>query len=256
MQAQKSAVVVPLYIYPLSAESWAPLYAAIETSPTLTFLVIVNPNSGPGLPEHPSPDASYSQQVPRLNTYRNVLTIGYIRVDYCRKPLQEALAEIARYASWSEQYETTGLGVRGIFVDETPNHYSREKEEYLRSITSFVKECPGILDEKLIAHNPGTPPDVRLAQPAEVTFVCEESYARFRSDEVQNWLASHPIDRDRAGYMISGVPVDELPQLVRDLQTRASWLFVTDVKENFYERFGDAWRDGTFMRALHGKNQC
>jgi hypothetical protein len=89
-----------------------------------------------------------------------------------------------------------------------------------------------------------------------VTFVCEESYARFRSDEVQNWLASHPVDRDRAGYMISGVPVGELPQLVRDLQTRAAWLFVTDVQENFYERFGDAWRDGAFMRALHGKNQC
>jgi hypothetical protein len=114
----------------------------------------VNPNSGPGLPEHPSPDASYRQQVPRLNAYRNVLTIGYIRIDYCRKPLQEALAEIARYASWSEHYETTGLGVRGIFVDETPNHYSREKEEYLRSITSFVKECPGILDEKLVRGPP------------------------------------------------------------------------------------------------------
>ncbi|KAL4971572.1 Spherulation-specific family 4 [Aspergillus desertorum] len=224
----------------------------IERNPTLTFLVIVNPNSGPGLPGQPSPDANYSQQIPRLNAYRNVLTIGYIRIDYCRKPLQGALAEIARYASWSEDYETTGLGVRGIFVDETPNHYSSQREEYLNSIRSYAKECPGILPERFIAHNPGTPPHTRLAQSADVTFVCEESYARFQSDEVQNWLASHPFDRDRAGYMISGVPVTELAQLVRELRTRAAWLFVTDVKENFYECFGGSWTDGTFMRALHG----
>ncbi|KAL4981869.1 Spherulation-specific family 4, partial [Aspergillus falconensis] len=149
MQVPTSAVVVPLYIYPLSAESWAPLYAAIETNPTITFLVIVNPNSGPGLPEHPSPDANYSQQVPRLNAYRNVTTIGYVRVDYCRRPLQDTLAEIARYASWSEGYETTGLGVRGIFVDEAPNQHSPAREEYLNLIKECVKECPGILGERL-----------------------------------------------------------------------------------------------------------
>ncbi|KAL4902076.1 hypothetical protein BDW74DRAFT_181238 [Aspergillus multicolor] len=252
MPLPKSAVVVPLYIYPLSTESWGPLYAAIETNPTLTFLIIVNPNSGPGLPNDPSPDESYARQLPRLNAYRNVIAIGYIRIDYCRKALPEALAEIDRYASWSENYESTGLAVRGIFVDETPNHHSSERAMYLAEIGRYVKSREGILGERFVAHNPGTPPDQRLCPPSttDLIFTCEESYARFRSDEVQTWLEAHPFDRDRAGYMLSGVPVHELRGLVAELRTRAAWIFVTDVQVDFYERFGEAW--GPFVRALHG----
>ncbi|RDW68757.1 spherulation-specific family 4 protein [Aspergillus mulundensis] len=268
----KSAVVVPLYIYPLSAESWAPLYAAypiqpnptqqshskptptnqpiarIETNPSLTFLVIVNPNSGPGAPDAPSPDASYASQLPRLNAYRNVLAIGYIRIDYCAKPLPEALAEISRYASWSEHYDTTGLAVRGIFVDETPNHFSPERQDYLDAVGRFVKACEGILGERFIAHNPGTPPDPRLSTSSDLVFVCEESFSRFRSPEVQDWLAAHPFERGRAGYMLSGVPGAEVAAVVGELRKRAAWIFVTDVEVDFYERFGGAW--GGFLAAL------
>ncbi|KAL4783563.1 Spherulation-specific family 4 [Aspergillus varians] len=216
-------------------------------NPTLEFLVIVNPNSGPG--DIPSPDANYTREVARLNAFSNVYTVGYIRVDYCRKPLHDSIAEIARYAAWSEHYETTGLGVRGIFVDETPNHHSQERGEYLSALTRQIKESPGILSDKFVVHNPGTAPDASLAQTADLTFVCEESYERYRSDEVQRWLGLHPIDRARAGYMISGVPVDELHALVQELRHRSAYLFVTEVVEDFYESFGArSW--GNFMQAL------
>ncbi|KAL4914635.1 Spherulation-specific family 4 [Aspergillus aurantiobrunneus] len=243
----KSGVVVPLYIYPLTAHTWAPLYAAIEAHPTLDFLVIVNPNSGPG--DIPSPDANYAREVARLNSYTNVLSVGYIRVDYCRKPLHASFAEIARYGAWAEHYATTRLGVRGIFIDETPNHHSSERAEYLSCLTRYIKDTPGILAEKFIIHNPGTAPDASLAESADLTFVCEEPYERYRSDEVQNWLALHPFDRSRAGYMISGVPVDKIHALVRELRHRAAYLFVTEVVDDFYESFGPrSW--GDFMQAL------
>ncbi|KAL3459624.1 Spherulation-specific family 4 [Aspergillus heterothallicus] len=221
----------------------------IEANPNLTFWVIVNPNSGPGLPEQPSPDHNYAREVARLNAYSNVYTVGYIRIDYCRKPLHESCNEIARYASWSEHYETSRLGVRGIFVDETPNHHSPERAEYLKALTRYIKECPGILSDKFVAHNPGTAPDARLAEHAELTFICEEPYHRYRSDEVQKWLSLHSFDRARAGFMISGVPNEELPSLVLELRDRSAYFFVTEVVADFYESFGAcSW--SAFMHAL------
>ncbi|KAL5333161.1 Spherulation-specific family 4 [Aspergillus crustosus] len=219
----------------------------IEANPTLDFLVIVNPNSGPG--ELPSPDRNYAREVPRLNAYSNVYTVGYIRVDWCRKPLEESCAEIARYASWAEQYETTGLGVRGIFVDETPNHYSPERAEYLSALRSYIRNAEGILEAKFVVHNPGTATDPAIASTADLTFVCEEPYMRLRSEEVQKWLGLHPVDRTRAGYMISGVPDDELHGLVQELRHKSAYLFVTEVEEAFYESFGERSWEG-FMRAL------
>jgi hypothetical protein len=122
----------------------------IESNPELDFLVIVNPNSGPGTPDQLSPDKNYAREVPRLNAYANVYTVGYIRIDYCRKPFGEACDEIARYAGWAERYEDTKLGVRGIFVDETPNHDSEERVEYLEKLAGFIKGCDGILGDKFV----------------------------------------------------------------------------------------------------------
>ena len=120
----------------------------IEANPNLDFLVIVNPNSGPG--DTPLPDANYSREVPRLNAYGNVYTVGYIKIDYCRKPHSECFAEVERYAGWSEQYEMTRLGVRGIFVDETPNHHDTDRAEYLSALTRFIKSTPGILTDRFV----------------------------------------------------------------------------------------------------------
>lgn len=78
-------------------------------------------------------------------------TVGYIRIDYCKKPHEEACAEIQRYAGWSKQYETTGLGVGGIFVDETPNHFAPDRAEYLQGLKRFIKNAPGILADRFVS---------------------------------------------------------------------------------------------------------
>ncbi|KAL4925214.1 spherulation-specific family 4 protein [Aspergillus undulatus] len=230
-------------------EEFCNVIPTIEANPSLNFLVIVNPNSGPG--DTPLPDENYTREVSRLNSYANVQTVGYIRIDYCRRPLDESLAEIARYAGWSEQVEARGLGVRGIFVDETPNHHSVERADYLSALTRAIKKSKGILGEKFVVHNPGTAPDALLAAAsgAELTFVCEEPYHRYRSEEVQHWLGLHPFfDRSQAGYMISGVPADQVHDLVLELRHRSAFFFVTEIREDFYECFGRTWME--FMRAL------
>ncbi|RAH41110.1 spherulation-specific family 4 protein [Aspergillus brunneoviolaceus CBS 621.78] len=219
----------------------------IETHPDVEFLVIINPNSGPG--DIPSPDPNYAREVARLNSYPNVYLIGYIRIDYCRKPLPETLAEIDRYAHWATD-ERPGLGLGGIMVDETPNHHTAERAEYLQKLHEYVKSVEGILRDRLVVHNPGTPPDPKLADPSpDLILVCEEPYPRYRSDEVQRYYAQFDYPRVQCGYMISEVPRDEVRPLVQELRHRAAYIFVTEIAGDFYERFGpQSW--GMMMDAL------
>ena len=77
-----SFVLLPLYIYP-SPTAWAPVYDAVQNNPTVKFQIVVNPNSGPGA--YP-PDASYIDGVSKLNSYPNVLTIGYVATTYGQRP--------------------------------------------------------------------------------------------------------------------------------------------------------------------------
>lgn len=110
----------------------------------------MNPNSGPGA--SPSPDANYAREVPKLNAQANVYTVGYVRIDYCKKPLSEVYEEVETYASWAKDYERTGLGVRGILVDETPNHYSVDAASYLNALHQHIKGTLGILGDRLVSY--------------------------------------------------------------------------------------------------------
>ncbi|KAH8787744.1 cell surface protein [Hyaloscypha finlandica] len=243
----KATVLVPLYIYPLDEETWKPLYEAITNHPNLDFLVIVNPNSGPG--DIFVANRDYSREIPKLNAHVNVVTVGYIRIDYCKRPLSEVCIEIDTYAGWATEYEKTGLGVRGILLDETPNHYTAERAEYLDAVCQHIKATPGIQGDRLVIHNPGTPPDAELGNPGpDVIVTCEEPYERYQGEEVQKRLKDYHYDQPRSGYMVSGVPSTEIPALLQKLRYRGEYLFVTDLVNNFYESFGDSW--GEFITAF------
>jgi Spherulation-specific family 4 len=93
-----------------------------------------------------------------------------------------------------------------------------------------------------VIHNPGTPPDAEMAEPGpDVIITCEESYDRYKGDEVQKRLKDLHYDRERSGYMISGIPAEEIGQAVKELATRGTYIFATDLVEDFYESFGISW---------------
>ncbi|KAE8440742.1 hypothetical protein EG329_006621 [Mollisiaceae sp. DMI_Dod_QoI] len=142
----KSTVLLPLYIYPLPG-AWEPLYSAIANNPDLQFIIILNPHNGPGAAS--LPDESYSQEIPKLNSQPNVTTIGYIPVDYCKRNLIEVFRDVAKYAGWAKDKAKTGLGVKGIFLDETPNVYSASKASYLDTVSEYIKASAGISGERL-----------------------------------------------------------------------------------------------------------
>ena len=97
------------------------------------------------------PSHDYVREVPKLNVNANVYTVGYVRIHYCNRPLSEVYEEIETYAGWAKDYESTGLGVKGILLDETPNHYSTDRAEYLDAVRQHIKATAGILGDRLVS---------------------------------------------------------------------------------------------------------
>lgn len=105
VRKRKPFILLPLYIWP-GTGVWDPLFIAAEAHPDLDLWVIVNPFNGPGL--NALPDANYLQVLPRLTAIPNTKVIGYVRCDYGRRPVEEILAEIGKYASWGKELANQG----------------------------------------------------------------------------------------------------------------------------------------------------
>ncbi|KAK2612537.1 hypothetical protein QQS21_001475 [Conoideocrella luteorostrata] len=251
--SEKPWVVMPLYYYPISEATWKPLYDAISVSPDINFLVIVNPNSGPGA--GPLPGNDYVSEVPKLNSFPNVRTVGYVRIHYCRKPLEETCSEIDRYAGWDRHHSIPGLYVEGIYVDETPNHVSDDRSDYLDRLRHFIKCNEGLLGERMVVHNPGTPPEGSLGSfgDPDLVCICEEPYELYQSRGVQRRLDEFSPKYERCAYQISGIPADEMDGAVQELCRRGQYVFATDLAVDFYESFGPSWH--AFVEAVR-KASC
>ncbi|KAK3671044.1 hypothetical protein LTR78_009005 [Recurvomyces mirabilis] len=150
--SRKPAVIVPLYNYPLTPLTWEPLYKAIVASPDLEFIIVLNPDSGPGKPGNPSPDDNYAREVPKLNALANVCTLGYVRTDYCKRSFTTVCQDVAKYAGWSTHCSSSGLFVQGIFLDETPNEYGTTQASYLHRLGAYIKHAEGIQGRRLVGH--------------------------------------------------------------------------------------------------------
>lgn len=108
---------------------------------------MINPNSGPGEP--PAPDANYSRELPLFNAKENVTTVGYVRMQYCKRSVAKVYEDVDIYAGWSKDHDS-GIYVEGIFLDESPNEYSDEIGKYLNSVSDKIKSTAGILGKKLV----------------------------------------------------------------------------------------------------------
>ncbi|KAJ7742301.1 Spherulation-specific family 4 [Mycena metata] len=104
---------VPLYSYPETTATWAPLETAISNFPNVQFYVIVNPDSGPG-DAGSQPDTNYQAGVTALRTHANVVLLGYVYTSYGDRLLADVQQDIATYAGWRTAYS-----LAGIFFDET-----------------------------------------------------------------------------------------------------------------------------------------
>jgi hypothetical protein len=144
------SVIFPLYIYP-EIGAWDPLYTAYSlpppsnnpsnnsatSNPTLQFLVILNPNSGPG---SATPDENYVRELTKMKTFSNIRVIGYVRTGWATRSITDVLNEISIYASWNSKI---GDSISGIFFDETPNAYSSSVASFMAQVDAAVKSSTG-----------------------------------------------------------------------------------------------------------------
>lgn len=122
--------------------------ASIDTYPQVNFLVIINPDSGPG--STASPDENYSREISQLNNRTNVQTIGYIPTGYGSRDISSVLQDISTYNGWPSNGDE-GVYVEGVFFDETPNVYTDAIGAFYEQIDGEVKGSSGFQGDKLVS---------------------------------------------------------------------------------------------------------
>ena len=122
----------------------------IDQRPDLNFTVVVNPASGPGAGL--GPDGNYTRDIPRLNSYANVRTVGYVSTSWTNREVALVLKDIMVYSVWAENTTTKGLGMHGIFLDETPALWSATSAQFLEIVAKAIRSEKGFGLNPLVSH--------------------------------------------------------------------------------------------------------
>ena len=169
-------ILVPLYIYPDSdASAWVNLTNTIAAYPTVQWQVIVNPNSGPGTTGYP--DSNYIPAIAKLNSYPNVITLGYVDTQYTSRAISAVETDIQTYASWSG-YQQADISIKGIFFDDVKNTDSTSTYTYYQTITDYAKETVSPNLHPII-FNPGTLAPAQLFSYADTIVEFENQYSNY-----------------------------------------------------------------------------
>ncbi|KAF4965113.1 hypothetical protein FSARC_7052 [Fusarium sarcochroum] len=138
-----TGILLPLYKYPSQevndgAVNWKPAFDAIASDSNNQWLVVVNPWNGPGATGRPGDDdPNYITATGKLNSYANVKTVGYVRTNYGKAPLDELKANITSWSLWAT-YTETDIAVHGIFFDESSADF-----DYLNEAITFTRSAFG-----------------------------------------------------------------------------------------------------------------
>ncbi|KAH7155830.1 putative cell surface spherulin 4-like protein [Dactylonectria estremocensis] len=138
-----TGILLPLYIYPAAdwddnAANWKPVIEAVEAHAQVDWTIVVNPNNGPGLSGKPADDdVNFVSGVSQLNAHANVNTVGYVRTNYAKAPMDELKANITNYANWAS-YPEADISIHGIFFDESEADF-----DYLNEAITYAREAFG-----------------------------------------------------------------------------------------------------------------
>ncbi|KAL8667557.1 MAG: hypothetical protein Q9168_007228 [Polycauliona sp. 1 TL-2023] len=187
-------ILLPLYLYPdEKASAWSAINNTIAAKPDVDWQIIVNPESGPG--SYP-PDSNYITALALLNSYPNVLTLGYVATGYTKTAYQTSRAigessayipeclpahktltsQIDTYAKWAT-YTKADIAVGGIFFDETNNTAANEVYSYYKKAGDYAHSK---IASAQVVLNPGAPAPVELFDYAETVVQFEDPYSKYK----------------------------------------------------------------------------
>ncbi|RKF74327.1 spherulin domain protein [Golovinomyces cichoracearum] len=271
--ASSKTIIVPLYIYPFP-KAWDPLYEAIRNYESLNFIVVLNPENGPGRQNHSHnhhgdeektnsiPDSNYIREIPKLNSFANVQTVGYVSTNWAKRDLELVLGDVTIYSNWSKKHRNESipdLGVRGIFLDETLGCYTDSGAQFFKQLALFIRSeeifgpnslvrnfpngsshetilnfsvelfgkslFSNFCHTQQIIHNPGLIPDSRYMQHCDISVIFEESYSEYQRCDflaIAAFQKAANVRQEAIAYIIHSLP-DNLQSSERKLLIQDLW---------------------------------
>ncbi|KAL8724088.1 MAG: hypothetical protein Q9166_008139 [cf. Caloplaca sp. 2 TL-2023] len=193
-------VLLPLYLYPdTSASAWSNVTAAIAANPNVQWQIIVNPNSGPGT--YP-PDTNYVAGLSKLNSYANVITLGYVATNYTSVPYSTLTSQMDVYARWAT-YTQANISVGGIFFDEVNNTAASAVYTYYKRAADYAyTNIPSAVTP--VIFNPGLPAPAQLFDYADTIVQFENPLAAYQDITTINTF--RPGFNDQTGVIVYNTP--------------------------------------------------
>ena len=214
------ALIIPLYTYP--GQDWNSVIAAKEANPSVSMVVIVNPDSGPGT----ALDSNYVTGIDNL-VNANVTVLGYDHTSYGARPLSTVEADMNTYKAWYPN-------INGFFFDEMAN--TPGYETYYSTLTAYAKS----LGYGFTVGNPGAA--VPASYIGTVTVIVTDENAGIPSNaSLASWTGG--MSKNNFAVIAYGVsPSSITSSSLAGVFQYANYVYVTDeTTPNPYASLGTEW---------------
>ncbi|KAL8280336.1 hypothetical protein RQP46_007253 [Phenoliferia psychrophenolica] len=243
--AASSAIIVPLYFDPDPISCFPELRSAASANPSLSFVLILNPDSGPGT----SLTSAQMGCIPALRAaIPTAKIIGYVATGYGTRNTSLVQRDIRTYRGWAKAKEGRArVPIDGIFLDEVSNDPGHKTYTKYTSYRAYVKKAFG--DSAYLVMNPGASVSPRFFSLADLLVTSESSYANFNGSLISK---AYNTPLSQQAIIIHSFP----PQLTTgkfDMETVLSSfvpavgaIYITDrvfPDVNVYGAFGGDWKD-------------
>ncbi|KAF3096342.1 hypothetical protein TWF103_009910 [Orbilia oligospora] len=115
--------------------AWYPFFQSITSNPSITFNIILNPNSGPG-DLYGCPNDDWKSVLSYANGLNNTNLIGYVDSNPTIIPAPVYKPQIQTYKNWAN-FTGKDIHIDGIFVDDMA--YNASSKSYYISFANNIK---------------------------------------------------------------------------------------------------------------------
>ena len=226
-----TGIIIPLYIYPswwTTPGAWDWVVTAAQQYPSMPFVVVVNPSSGPGTSATPNSD--YVHEIARLGALSNVQLLGYVDTAYGSRALNDVLNDVSVYAGWGNA--NSAIAIDGIFFDNAASTAT-----YLGQYTSYasaVRANSGFAGARLVALAPGSVCNPSYVDIADIVVVFEQGSSIVQSN-LFGWYQSFysgmtAAQMSKISWLVNAAD-QTTQQVVQNLQAafNTPYLYVTDM---------------------------
>jgi len=196
LSATSMFILLPLHEYPgTSASAWSNVTAAIAAYPKVQWQVIINPDSGPGTNlTNPYPtDPGYIAGISKLNSYPDVITLGYVDTSFTKTPYSTVISNISVYAEWAS-YTKANISIGGIFFDDVNDTDSATVSNYYGNASAYAyANVPSAVTP--VIFNPGNPGPTKLFDHCDTMVEFEDLVSKYQNVPTIDNLPSEYLDQ-------------------------------------------------------------